>query len=125
MRWKRHGASLEKSFRHLFILDKGRDGQSIDQAHWTDEALSVLGSLFRGATAFPPGKEVWRDDARGGALLQEVTVMVTSYVAAAELNRNLGRLRTFLHKFGREARQGEVGVVISGSYHAITGFDEA
>lgn len=109
----------------LFIPDKDRDGQFIDQPHWTDEALSVLGSLFRGATAFPPGKGVWRDDARGGALLREVTVMVASYVPAVELSRNLERLRVFLHRFGREARQGEVGIVISGSYHAITVFDEA
>lgn len=109
----------------LFIPDKDRDGQAIDQAHWTDDALATLGRLFRGAIAFPPGKGVWRDDARGGTLLREVTVMVTSYVPISELKRNLGQLRAFLHRFGREANQGEVGIVISGSYHAITSFDQA
>ena len=50
----------------LFIPSKGRDGQAIDQGYWVSEALTVLGTLFGGATAFPQGKGVWRDDARGG-----------------------------------------------------------
>lgn len=38
----------------LFIPEKDRDGQLIDQARWVEETLGVFGKLFRGATAFPP-----------------------------------------------------------------------
>jgi len=108
----------------LFIPGKDRSGRTIDQNHWADEALDTLGRLFRGATAFPPGKGVWRDDAKGGALLREITVMVVSYVPKAELRKSLRELRAFLHRFGRETHQGEVGVIINDSYYGISDYDE-
>lgn len=107
----------------IFIPNKDQLGQMIDQDHWADETLTVLGRLFRGATAFPPGKGVWRDDSRGGKLLQEISVMVISYVPRAELKKNLQALRAFLHRFGRESNQGEVGIIINGSYYGISEYD--
>lgn len=107
----------------LFIPDKDRFGRRIDQDRWTDEALGVLGRLFRGATAFPPGKGVWRDDSRGGRMLREVTVMVMSYVPRTELAKHLVTLRAFLHRFGRETHQGEVGIVIRHTYYSISRYD--
>lgn len=53
----------------LFVPSVDRSGVAIDQGSWSEEALRVFGSLFRGATAFPPGRGVWRDDERGGALV--------------------------------------------------------
>ena len=47
----------------LFIPSKDRSDQPINQDHWVAEALRVLGSLFGGATAYPQGKGVWRDEA--------------------------------------------------------------
>ena len=108
----------------LFIPGKDRSGRTIDQNHWADEALDTLGRLFRGATAFPPGKGVWRDDAKGGALLREITVMVVSYAPKTELQKSLRELRAFLHRFGRETHQGEVGVIINDSYYGISEYDK-
>lgn len=108
----------------LFIPGKDRSGRAIDQDRWTDQALDALGRLFRGATAFPPGKGVWRDDAKSGALLREMTVMVVSYVPKQELRKNPRPLREFLHRFGREADQGEVGIIINNSYYGISKYDE-
>jgi hypothetical protein len=42
----------------LFIPSKDRTGQAIDQGYWVEQALTVLGTLFGGATAFPQGKGV-------------------------------------------------------------------
>jgi len=108
----------------LFIPSKDRLGQPINQERWTAEALATLGRLFRGATAFPPGKGVWRDDSKQGDLLFETTVMVVSYVTKKDLENNLLELRTFLHRFGREAHQGEVGLIISGNYYGIAEYDK-
>jgi hypothetical protein len=108
----------------MFVPSVDRDGQPIDQERWRDEALTTLGRLFRGGTAFPPGRGVWRDDARGGSLVFDDTVLVTSYAAAAELtDLTLAELRRFLHRMGRDARQGEVGVVIDSTYFGITEYD--
>ena len=108
----------------LFVPSVDRDGANIDQGHWREQALNVMGRLFRGATAFPPGRGVWRDDESGGTLVFDDTVLITSYVSEEMFTeRSLRKLRTFLHRLGREAKQGEVGVVIDGSYYGITDFD--
>ncbi len=84
----------------------------------------MLGTLFRGATAFPPGRGVWRDDAQDGRLVFDDTVLVTSYVDPEALtDRTLMEFRRFLHRLGRRGQQGEVGAVIGGNYYGITEFD--
>ncbi|MBI5515219.1 MAG: hypothetical protein HY909_15690 [Deltaproteobacteria bacterium] len=108
----------------LFIPSVDRASQAIDQEYWRDAALSVFGTLFRGATAFPPGRGVWRDDAAGGALVFDDTVLVTTYAAEVDVtDEAFAALRRFLHRLGREAHQGEVGVIIDGAYHGITSYD--
>lgn len=110
----------------LFIPDRNREDTLIDQQNWVDEALNVMGTIFRGATAFPPGRGVWRDDESGGRLLKEQTVMVVSYVDPKLLTGGtLRSLREFLHRFGRETRQGEVGVVVDSRYYGISHYDVA
>jgi hypothetical protein len=42
----------------LFIPSRDRHDRAIDQEHWVEEALRVLGTLFGGATAFPQGKGI-------------------------------------------------------------------
>lgn len=110
----------------LFVPSVDRYEEPIDQGFWSDRALQTFGRLFRGATAFPPGRGVWRDDDQGGQLIFDDTQMVTSYVQGELLDdpEVLKGLREFLHEMGREARQGEVGVVIDGTYYGITEYDE-
>ena len=110
----------------LFIPSVDRHGAGIDQAYWSEQALTTFGTLLRGATAFPPGRGVWRDDERGGALVYDDTQMVTSYVPGEILNDQevLKHLRTFLCRMGSEADQGEVGIVISGTYFGIVDYQE-
>jgi hypothetical protein len=83
----------------LFLPSVDRDGKAIGQEGWCEEALRVFGRLFRGATAFPPGRGVWRDDARGGELVFDDTVLITSYVDPDVLDEGkLRELRRFLHR---------------------------
>jgi hypothetical protein len=110
----------------VFVPSKDRDGQAIDQERWVTEVLNTLGILFRGATAYPRGRGVWRDDQRGGALIAEEPVIVFSYVAGGDLNQgSLSSLYQTLAKMGRESQQGEVGVVIDGKYYGITDYSGA
>ncbi len=107
----------------VFIPSKDRDGIVIDQERWVDEVLTTLGQAFRGATAYPRGRGVWRDDQRGGALVKEELVIAFSYAAAETLTADaLTALYRTLSRMGREARQGEVGVVIDGKYYGITAY---
>jgi hypothetical protein len=102
-----------------FIPSRDRHDRAIGQEHWVDEALEVLGTLFGGATAFPQGKGVWRDDAQGGKLLFDEPVVIQCYTSEQAIERQAPRLREFLHRMGREAMQGAIGLVIDSDYLEI------
>lgn len=105
----------------IFVPSKDRLGEPIDQEYWVDEVLTTLGRLFRGATAYPRGKGVWRDDDRDGVLLREEPVIVFSYAACEALTiEALTQLYGTLSRMGQEANQGEIGVIIDGKYYGIT-----
>lgn len=103
----------------LYIPSKDRWDQSIDQGYWVGEALQVLGEGLGGATAFPQGRGVWRDDAQGGKLLYDEPVIVQCYTSEERLDQRLDDLKAFLMRLGTEGRQGAVGLVIDRDYLEI------
>lgn len=109
----------------LFVPSVERDGgTAIDQDFWVDEALEMLGQLYGGATAFPRARGVWRDDERGGALVKDEPVVIHCYTTATDISdiTRLARLGDFCRRMGREAHQGEVGLVIGDEYLAFRDF---
>jgi hypothetical protein len=88
-------------------------------AVWVDEALTVLSTIFGGATAFPKGRGIWRDDAQGGKLLFDEPVVIQCYTSEPLIEQRMPALRDFLYRMGREARQGAVGLVIDDEYLEI------
>jgi hypothetical protein len=103
----------------LFIPSHDRCTEAIDQRFWVEAALKVRGTLFGGATAFPKGRGVWRDDAQGGKLLFDEPVVVQYYTSEHILEQKLPALRDFLHRMGHQARQGAIGLVINDDYFEI------
>jgi hypothetical protein len=111
----------------LFIPSVERDGTtSIDQQRWVDAALEMFGRVFGGATAYPRAKGVWRDDERGGTLVMDEPVVIHCYTTpqAIEEPKSLAALGAFCRKMGREARQGEVGLIVGDEYFAIRNLAE-
>lgn len=111
----------------LFVPSVERDGATaIDQARWVDSALEMFGRVFGGATAYPKAKGIWRDDERGGALVKDEPVVVHCYTTPTDIEdgNNLADLGGFCRKMGREAHQGEIGLVVGDEYFAIRDFTE-
>jgi len=111
----------------LFVPRVQRDGETaIDQARWVELSLEMFGRVFGGATAYPKAKGIWRDDDRGGALIRDEPVVVHCYTTPADIQNedNLAELGSFCRKMGRDARQGEVGLVVGDEYFAIRDFGE-
>ena len=102
-----------------FIPSHDRDSQAIDQNPWVETALGTLGRLFGGATAFPRGRGVWRDDARGGALVFDEPVVIQCYTTTERIEESAAELRQFLVRMGTETNQGAVGMVIDRDYLEI------
>lgn len=116
---------LKRVLAVLFVPSVERDGTTpIDQDGWVDAALEMFGRVFGGATAFPKAKGVWRDDERGGALVVDEPVVVHCYTTPTDIEeaQNLATLGAFCRKMGREAKQGEVGLVVGDEYFAIREF---
>src|SRR2546422_5612106 len=109
----------------LFVPSVERDGTTaIEQLRWVDSALEMFGRVFGGATAYPKAKGIWRDEVRGGTLVKDEPVVVHCYTTPVDIQngRNLAELGSFCRKMGREARQGEVGLVVGDEYFAIRDF---
>lgn len=87
----------------------------------------MFGDAFGGATAYPRARGVWRDDDRGGVLVFDEPVVVHCYTVpeAIEDESNLAKLARFCRRMGREANQGEIGLVIADEYFAIRDYEEA
>jgi hypothetical protein len=86
----------------------------------------MFGRVFGGATAYPKAKGIWRDDDRGGALVMDEPIVVHCYTTPLDIEdpKNLAQLGRFCRTMGREARQGEIGLVVGDEYFAIRGFPE-
>ena len=111
----------------LYVPSVERDGvTAINQEFWVDAALETFGQLFGGATAFPRAKGVWRDDEMGGVLVKDQPVVIHSYTTPTDIADpdSLSRLGSFCRRMGREARQGEVGLVIGDEYLAFRDFSK-
>lgn len=106
----------------LFIPSANRYGKSLGkkgQDRWVRKALEVLGATMGGATAFPRGLGVWRDDARAGKLVWDKPVLIQCYTSEESLEQQAKPLRDFLIEMGSKTRQGAVGFVIDRDYYEI------
>ncbi len=81
--------------------------------------MEALGRLFGGATAYPKGEGVWRDDEQGGKLLFDEPIVVQCYTTERAIEENADSLRDFLVDMGTQCRQGAVGFVIDRDYLEI------
>jgi hypothetical protein len=109
----------ESTLLVLFIPSVDRDEKPFDQSEWVTAALKLLGLLFGGATAFPQGQGVWRDDARGGVLVFDEPTVIQCYTNDEAIEGNTEPLRDFLMQMGRQTNQGAVGLVINRDYYEI------
>ncbi len=103
----------------LFIPSVDRWAEPIAQDFWVEGALEVLGRCFGGATAFPQGRGVWRDDARHGELIYDQPVIVQCYTSEEALDEHHEELQRFLIRMGTDSQQGAVGFVIDRDYLEI------
>ena len=121
------GGGRKRILLVLFVPSVERDGVApIDQDKWVDAGLELCGRLFGGATAYPKARGIWRDDERAGALIRDEPVLIHCYTTPEDMEDSdkLVDLREFCHRMGREANQGEIGLVVGDEYFAIRQFEE-
>ncbi len=121
---KELGAREEPSAQRLTLYVPNKDcvGNAIaDHEKWTKEAQELLTEIGGGATAFPPVDGTWRKP--DGNDLWEQTRIIYTYIDPDKLAANMPRLRTFLHRFGRNTNQGQVVFEFDGWFWSIDKYD--
>lgn len=111
----------------LFIPSKDKDGNPLprgeDQQMWANAAGDLLTKLFNGSTQMPPAKGKWLNDETNEIITEEI-VLVHSYAHVDRANdeSRLKSLAEFLHRMGKNTKQGEIAVVIGDVFHRIRSF---
>jgi hypothetical protein len=106
----------------LYIPSRDRDGVAFDPSPWIEEALMLLSRIGGGATAMPPADGAWLDPDRD-TLVREKVVLAYTFIDPDRFEAMLPELRRFLHRLGRETRQGEVVCEFEGVLFKIRDYD--
>jgi hypothetical protein len=75
-----------------------------------------LAKCFGGATAFPKGRGVWRDDEQGGRIIEDEPVIVHCYTSREALDQHLPAIKDFLIDLGKKTNQAAVGYIVDNVY---------
>ncbi len=113
----------------LFIPNKDRNNVKIsNHGKWVREAQKILTVIGGGATALPPADGSWIDpkkkvkkieQLKEKDIIWEKTTIIYTYVNGDNFIENMKYLREFLHRFGKETNQGEVGLVFDDRLYKI------
>lgn len=87
-------------------------------------ARYVRTDLWR-SDRLPRARGIWRDDDRGGAPVRDEPVVIHCYTTPQDIEdaKSLPELGRFCGQMGREANQGEIGLVVGDEYFAIRDFE--
>jgi hypothetical protein len=106
------------------IPSADRDGNWFDPHPWVEEALVLLSDIGGGATVLPPVDGAWFNPDTG-RLIKEKIVLAYTYVQPGRFIGSLPRVRAFLHRMGRQTRQGEVVAEFNNRLYRIMTYDTA
>ncbi len=107
----------------VFVPSEKRNGEPVDHEYWRDEAVRTMSRLFGGATVADGFGGWWDEEAK--CVQEEAISIVFSFITRDEWNTsNLETLRKFLHRMGRDAEQGEIGILTNGVFRRIRRFDD-
>jgi len=108
----------------LYIPERDRDGRVLrDQRRWVLEGADLLAHIGGGVTIMPPVEGGWLNEA--GEIVWENPILIYTFIRPSEFLNLLPNLRAFLHKLGRDTRQGEVAFEFDSQFYRITRFDAA
>lgn len=127
------GATEEPSTQQLtlYVPNKDKEGRTIrNLGRWIKEAQEVLTIIGRGCTTMPPADGTWlkkdidsMEALKDEDILWEKTALINTYIDPNRFVKNLKSLREFLHRFGRETKQGEVVFEFAGEFFRIRKYD--
>lgn len=106
----------------IYIPNKDRDGVTVDQRQWVEEALALFSQIGGGATAMPPMEGAWLNPVTG-TLIREQPILVYVYVVPDRFVEHSASLVSFVRRLGRETNQGAVAIEFDGQLYFVEDFE--
>lgn len=91
----------------VYVPNKDRDGASVEQEKWVNAIMQVLSDLCGGATAMPPVRGAWLNEATQ-TLVYEEPVLVYAYVNPEKFVAGIEKLVDTVRAMGEQTNQGQV-----------------
>ena len=105
----------------LFIPSKDKDGNDLnDQDVWASSAGSLLSELYGGATNMPPAEGRWYNE-ETKTIITEAVILIHCYLrqGAVHDGEKYRKVAEFLHRMGKQTKQGEVVFVLGDVLYRI------
>jgi hypothetical protein len=113
------GASSAREQRFaVYIPNKDKDGNSVEQNKWIEKTLRLLSEICGGATAMPPIRGAWLNE-KSGALVVEEPVLVYTFIEPEEFARRMNEVVRLVHDIGKETRQGQMAIEFNQTFYLI------
>ena len=110
-------AAREQRFA-VYIPNKDREGNPVEQAKWIDQTLALLSSICGGATAMPPIRGAWLNEASGNLVIEE-PVLVYTFIEPDAFADRLNEVVALVHEIGRQTRQGQMAIEFNQTFYLI------
>lgn len=104
----------------IYLPDRDKDGNRIRKYRtWVKEGQLVLARIGGGSTATSPRDGIWinPDD---DSIVSEKTTMIYTYFSPRLFKEKVRHVRNFIHRFGRDTRQGEIVFEFDNEMYRIT-----
>jgi len=116
---KAFGASEARAQRFaVYIPNKDRDGNEVDQNRWIVETIQLLSEICGGATAMPPIKGAWLNKEDNKLVLEE-PVLVYTFIEPDSFANRISDVVALVRQIGKETRQGQMAIEFNQTFFLI------
>jgi len=113
------GASAGREQRFaVYIPNRDKDGNKVEQEKWIEKTLRLLSDICGGATAMPPIRGAWLNEA-SGTLVVEEPVLVYTFIDPDEFAKRMKEVVDLVHEIGKETRQGQMAIEFNQTFYLI------
>jgi hypothetical protein len=102
----------------VYVPNKDRDGNSVEQDIWVERIVTVLSELCGGATVMPPMRGAWLNPESRKLIIEE-PMIVYAYVEPTKFMSRIGELVNVVHEMGIRTNQGQVAFEFDGVLYFI------
>jgi hypothetical protein len=100
----------------IYLPNKDRNQEDIDAEPYIMLGMRLMAEMNLGVTRMPVAQGMWIDEENQREVVED-TVVLYSFIRRPELfQSNFRRFVDFLHRFGRDCKQGEVLIEYSGPF---------